>query len=114
MSPKTVVRAGFGFFFDRVGQGLTLNTLRQNGIVQQEAPADMRGRLLALGAVAFLGSTPVGAPITGLIADHVSAPWSLGYGSIIALVACAIGWVSRERAGRSMSQPSQPSATLAG
>ena len=29
-----------------------------NGITQQHSPADMRGRLLALTAVAFLGSTP--------------------------------------------------------
>ena len=37
-----------------------------NGITQQHSPADMRGRLLALTAVAFLGSTPIGGPITGL------------------------------------------------
>jgi len=55
-----------------------------NSITQAEAPPDMRGRLLALTAVAFLGSTPIGGPITGWIADHVSASWSLGYGGIIA------------------------------
>jgi MFS family permease len=95
-----------------VGIGGAAFISAQNAIVQAEAPADMRGRLLALGAVAFLGSTPVGAPITGVIADHVSAPWSLGYGSIIALLACAVGWVARERATRSMPQPLQQSATL--
>ncbi|MFM8506251.1 MAG: MFS transporter, partial [Actinomycetota bacterium] len=31
-----------------------------NAISQQESPPDMRGRLLALTAVAFLGSTPIG------------------------------------------------------
>jgi len=62
-----------------------------NAITQQDSPPDMRGRLLALGAVAFLGTTPIGAPITGWIADHVSAEWSLAYGSIIALAAVAIG-----------------------
>ena len=40
-----------------------------NGIAQQESPPDMRGRLLALTAVAFLGSTPIGGPITGIIGD---------------------------------------------
>jgi Carboxypeptidase regulatory-like domain len=33
--PKTVIRAGFGIFYDRVDQSLTLNSLRQNGITQQ-------------------------------------------------------------------------------
>ena len=47
-----------------------------NGITQQESPPDMRGRLLALTAVAFLGSTPIGGPITGAIGDHVGAEWA--------------------------------------
>lgn len=63
----------------------------QNAIVQQEAPSDMRGRLLALGAVAFLGTTPIGAPITGWIGDHVGAEWSLAYGMLITLAAVSVG-----------------------
>jgi hypothetical protein len=43
----------------------------------------MRGRLLALTAVAFLGSTPIGGPITGLIADYVSLEWSMAYGGVM-------------------------------
>ena len=68
-----------------------------NAITQQESPPDMRGRLLALGAVAFLGTTPIGAPITGWIADNVSAEWSLAYGSVIALVCVGIGATARRR-----------------
>lgn len=33
---NTTVRAGFGFFYDRVGENLTLNTIRFNGINQQQ------------------------------------------------------------------------------
>ena len=33
--PKTVIRTGFGIFFDRFGEDYTLNALRQNGIIQQ-------------------------------------------------------------------------------
>ena len=62
-----------------------------NAIVQQECPPDMRSRLLALQAVAFLGSTPIGGPITGLIADNVSAEWALAYSSVISLVCVAVG-----------------------
>jgi MFS family permease len=68
-----------------------------NAISQHESPPDMRGRLLALGAVAFLGTTPIGAPITGWIADNVSAEWSLAYGSAIAIVCGAIGAEARRR-----------------
>lgn len=80
-----------------VGMGGAAFITAQNAIVQQEAPSDMRGRLLALGAVAFLGSTPVGAPITGWVADNVSASWSLAYGSVITLVSVAGGVAVRRR-----------------
>jgi MFS family permease len=66
-----------------------------NSIITQEAPPDMRGRMLALTAVAFLGSTPIGGPITGLVADYVSVSWSLAYGGIITLLAAAymFAWI---------------------
>jgi MFS family permease len=64
-----------------------------NAITQQECPSDMRSRLLALQAVAFLGSTPIGGPITGVIADNVSAEWALAYSSVISLVCVAIAGV---------------------
>lgn len=65
-----------------------------NSIAQQECPAEMRSRLLALMAVAFLGSTPIGSPITGLIGDRVSAEWSLGYGGVITLASvCVAGFM---------------------
>ncbi len=71
-----------------------------NGIAQQESPPDMRGRLLALTAVAFLGSTPIGGPITGIVGDAIGAPWALAYGSIITLgtAAVAVAVLARDRA----------------
>ena len=83
-----------------LGMGGAAFIAGQNVILQQESPPDMRGRLLALSAVAFLGSAPVGAPITGWVADHVSAPWSLAYGSVITLVAVAVGASMRYRSTR--------------
>jgi MFS family permease len=83
-----------------LGMGGAAFIAGQNAIVQQEAPGEMRGRLLALSAVAFLGSTPVGAPITGWIADHVSAEWSLAYGSVITIAAVSYGLVFRARSQR--------------
>jgi MFS family permease len=83
-----------------VGMGGAAFIAGQNAILQQESPPDMRGRLLALSAVAFLGSTPVGAPVTGWVADQVSAEWSLAYGSVIALVSVTVGHILRTRSIR--------------
>jgi MFS family permease len=77
-----------------------------NGITQQESPPDMRGRLLALTAVAFLGSTPIGGPITGAIGDHVGAEWALAYGSVIAVVTAVAG------AAFLRARPSRPGAAF--
>ena len=77
-----------------------------NAITQQECPPDMRSRLLALQAVAFLGSTPIGGPLTGLIADNVSAEWALAYSSVISLVCVGVArlyWHAGTRATRELT-----------
>lgn len=72
-----------------LGLGGAAMVTSMNAITQSQCPPEMRGRILALTAVAFLGSTPIGGPITGWVGDHVGAEWSLAYGSIISLVAFA-------------------------
>lgn len=68
---------GFG------GTGLVAS---MTGISQQKTAPEMRSRMLALQSVAFLGSTPIGGPITGWIGDHISIQWSLAYGGIASLL----------------------------
>lgn len=80
-----------------LGAGGAAFVAAMNGISQEESPPEMRGRILALGAVSFLGTTPIGAPVTGWVADHVSAEWSLAYGSVITLVCVAVGVAVRRR-----------------
>lgn len=82
-----------------VGLGGTGFVASMNAITQQECPPDMRGRILALTAVAFLGSYPIGGPITGFVGDWIGLEWSLGYGAIISLAATAglIWWALGRR-----------------
>ena len=60
------------------------------GIIQQDIPGHMRGRMLALTAVAFLGSTPIGGPITGIVGDRSAPSGALAYGSVIALATVVV------------------------
>lgn len=69
-----------------LGLGGTGLVAAMTGLSQQKAPAEMRGRMMALQSVAFLGSTPIGGPITGWIGDHISIEWSLAYGGFAALM----------------------------
>ena len=56
-------------------------------IVQIRAAPEMRGRVLAIQAMLFLGSTPVGGPIVGWVADQFGARYSLALGAAAALLA---------------------------
>ena len=58
-----------------------------NAVLQVAASAEMRGRVLALYTVVFLGSTPIGGPIAGWTAQRYGAPAGLLLGSIAAMVA---------------------------
>lgn len=58
-----------------------------NATLQLNATPQMRGRVMGLWAVAFLGSTPVGGPITGWIGEHIGARYALGLGGAATLIA---------------------------
>ncbi|MCU1375938.1 MAG: arabinose efflux permease family protein [Actinomycetia bacterium] len=61
-------------------------------IVQLRADPIMRGRVLALQAMVFLGSTPIGGPILGVVCDVFGARAGLGVGAAAALGAAAWGF----------------------
>jgi MFS family permease len=64
-----------------------------NTTLQLEAAPNMRGRVMALWAVAFMGSTPVGGPLIGWVVALAGARIGLGVGAMSAFVAAAIGLV---------------------
>lgn len=68
-----------------------------NSAVQLHAEPHMRGRVMSLWTVAFIGSTPVGAPIVGWVAETAGPRWALGLGAAAALAAGIYGakWAMR-------------------
>ena len=79
------------------GAGVAAFIAASNSIFAERTSPDMRGRVLALGAVLFLGSAPIGAPITGWIGDHVSASWSMFYGALIAFLTVLVAGIYASR-----------------
>jgi len=72
-----------------VGYGsITFNSLAKTTL-QLAAKPEMRGRVMALWALAWLGSTPIGGPIVGWAGQAVGARWSLVIGGLPTLV-CGI------------------------
>jgi MFS family permease len=70
-----------------------------NATIQLKADPAMRGRVMALYAIAFLGSTPIGAPLVGWIADVGNPRVAIMVGGVATLAACA-PHALRYRAGR--------------
>jgi MFS family permease len=60
-------------------------------IVQLRADPSMRGRVLALQAIVFLGSTPIGGPILGWVCQHYGARFGVAIGGVSAIVAGIYG-----------------------
>ncbi len=58
-----------------------------NATLQLRADPAMRGRVMSLNAIAFLGSTPIGAPLLGFISDTTSPRVALALGGAATLVA---------------------------
>ena len=57
----------------------------------------MRGRVMSLWSVAFLGSTPIGGPLVGFIGGHLGARYGLGLGGAAAMGAALYGWTTLKR-----------------
>ncbi len=74
-----------------VGFGSIAFMTTSTAIVQLRADASMRGRVLALQAMVFLGSTPIGGPILGWVCDQFGARAGIGLGAAAALGAAAWG-----------------------
>jgi MFS family permease len=60
-------------------------------IVQLRAKPSMRGRVLSLQAIVFLGSTPIGGPIVGFVSQELGARYGLGLGALATLGAGLYG-----------------------
>jgi MFS family permease len=57
-----------------------------NSTLQLTASPSMRGRVMALYSVVFLGSTPIGGPIAGWVGQHFGVEVALGGGGVIAVL----------------------------
>jgi MFS family permease len=80
-----------------------LSTL--NATLQLNSSDEMRGRVMALYFVVFLGSTPIGAPIIGWIAQQFNPRVALGVGGVATLGSCMYALSRLRRLGTPNKQP---------
>ena len=57
-----------------------------NAFMQLDTDPGMRGRVMALYMMIFMGGTPLGAPLIGWIGEQCGARWTLVVGGALAIV----------------------------
>jgi MFS family permease len=82
------------------GLGMLTLTTAANASVQLGVEPTMRGRVMALYLVCFMGGTPVGAPLIGWVAGVAGPRWGLiGGGLVCLVVTLALAAVIAQRRG---------------
>jgi len=83
-----------------------------NSLLQIATAPEYRGRVMALYTVVFLGSTPIGGPIVGAIAEAFGPRWGFIVGGLTTIAVAAVVALSRARRG-ALGAPAAASASPA-
>ncbi|MDD5259789.1 MAG: MFS transporter [bacterium] len=68
------------------GWGIVTQSATINNLLQKETPDELRGRVMGFYTVMFLGMTPLGSFLAGLLADWLTVPYAVVIGGLTALV----------------------------
>jgi MFS family permease len=69
-----------------------------NTTLQLTTSSKMRGRVMSLYSVVFLGSTPIGAPLAGWVGQELGPRVGLVAGGLVAVLASAVALLVLRRA----------------
>jgi len=72
------------------GFAMILQMASSNTLIQTMVPDELRGRVMAVYSMMFMGMAPFGALLSGAIAQHVGAPLTVRLGGIICLAGGAV------------------------
>ncbi|MGH7498480.1 MAG: MFS transporter [Gemmatimonadales bacterium] len=87
-----------------VGAGFMVTLASSNTIVQTLVEEHLRGRVMALYTMAFLGTAPIGSLLAGVLADHLGEPVTVIIGGVVC-IAGGICFGSRLGRFREMVRP---------
>jgi len=70
-----------------IGFGLMINMAASNTVLQTIVDDDKRGRVMGFYVMAFIGLSPIGSLLAGILASHIGTPRTL----LLAGISCVIG-----------------------
>ena len=72
-----------------VGYTIMLQMACSNTLIQVMVPDELRGRVMAVYSMMFMGMAPIGALLGGALADRLGAPLTVAIGGVASIVAAA-------------------------
>jgi MFS family permease len=80
-----------------VGYTMMIEMASSNTLVQSMVPDELRGRVMSVYSMVFMGMAPFGALLAGVVAGRVGAPWTVTGSGIICMIAATVYWTQRSR-----------------
>lgn len=81
LSAALLVPAGFAMMVQMAGS---------NTLVQRMVPDALRGRVMAVYSMMFMGMAPIGALLAGGLADRIGAPLTVAAGGVVCVLAAGV------------------------
>ena len=72
-----------------VGYCMMTQMASSNTLIQAMVPDRLRGRVMAVYSMGFMGMAPIGALLAGVAADHLGAPLTVAIGGMICIAGAA-------------------------
>jgi MFS family permease len=106
--------ASFAVLLVPTGAAALVFSVACNSFVQLGVEPQVRGRILALYFMCFMGGTPVGAPLIGWVSEHLGARWGFIAGGLVCVLAAVVAGalLARGRRVRLELHVAPPSAHL--
>jgi MFS family permease len=99
------------------GYAMMMQFTSANTLIQAMVPDQLRGRVMSLYSMMFIGMAPIGSLVAGKLAQHIGAPITVALGGLISLaggVVFALKWPAMRAparelvAAQGMMQPQPP------
>jgi len=73
-----------------VGMSMITQAASTNTLIQSMVPDEMRGRVMAIYAMMFMGMSPVGALVEGWVAERIGAPHTVMIGGAVCIAGAIV------------------------
>lgn len=77
-------------FLVPAGFSMMVQMASSNTLVQSMVPDNLRGRVMAVYSMMFMGMAPLGAMFAGTVANHIGAPYTVAVGGAVCIAGAII------------------------